>query len=85
MIAIHSSVTEAATGITLNGTKNITRFENMDVKLSFDGTPTVFKPRFPTVGKVITVKPPYSGHLLLADTFSVNGLILAKSLRNKPP
>ena len=42
-----ATVKETATGIVYNATKVKSKVENTNVKLSFDGTPAIFKPGLP--------------------------------------
>ena len=44
---MEASVKERATGISLNATKVTKSVESTDVKLSFSGTPEIFKPGLP--------------------------------------
>ncbi len=75
LLNMHASVTETATGITLNGTKNATLVYN-EVKISFAET-TQFKPGFKFTSKVVIT----FGFILFLDSifpvfiFPVSGTI----------
>ena len=50
-MAVHASVTEAATGVTLNGTKDV-KMSYVQIKLDF-AKQSVFKPGFKFTSKVL--------------------------------
>ncbi|XP_065060175.1 alpha-1-macroglobulin-like isoform X3 [Rhopilema esculentum] len=52
-----ASVTETATGIQYNATKVKSKVENTNVKLSFDGTPEIFKPGLPFQAMLQATRP----------------------------